>query len=195
MLSNNLTEANSKDICSLRTKIRPPANTFPFEVRHCSCYRVPQTCSKCACNSTTFFRNKRKSSAVEYYCPFIQAKKSGAKANGNFTDLSYRKAISLLILQGFFTLPCLAPCQKLRETLQLPSLGQLLSFGEGVHLKINEEKQLLSAVRSSSFFKHFADYAVSLKCLLISRLRNPHPKVSCICTCCSLFLSQCSTQH
>lgn len=41
---------------------------------------------------------------------FIQPKKIGAKANGNFTDLSYRKAISLLILQGFFTLPCLAPC-------------------------------------------------------------------------------------
>lgn len=32
MLSNNLTEANSKDICSLRTKIRPPANTFHLKL-------------------------------------------------------------------------------------------------------------------------------------------------------------------
>lgn len=34
MLSNNLTEANGKSVCSSPMKIRPLANIFPFQVRH-----------------------------------------------------------------------------------------------------------------------------------------------------------------
>lgn len=91
---------------------RPPASIFPFEDRHCSHYWVPQTCS----NATALHFSEMKENLLQLSITalFIQPKKFRAKANGNLTDLSHRKAIWLLILQEFFTLPCLATCQQLR---------------------------------------------------------------------------------